>query len=412
MARKRKVAVSRRDPPQSQPKPVAAAWLVLTWEHLDDWAGSRAVQRGRSYQRQGRVKNLVIDDEGRLLATVAGTERYVTSASIKPAGKSKDRLGSACTCRVGDRCKHGVAVIADYLALLAEEKQPPAAEPDDPRWLQLSGESGDDVDDFDCDDDWELDHEESLADEDDDMANQVVRRRASTGARTPDRQGGGGKAKRRTQAQWDALLRSHIESQDGQQLAKLVWSLIERFPDLRQEFQERIELSEGDVDRLVSQARRELRTVTSEMGYRHHWGSEGHTPDYSRLKHRLERLVELGHPDAVVELGRDLIRRGMEQIGQSHDEGETAMELEECLDVVFEAVGKSTLAPPDKLLYAIDAVLLDDYGVVESVVGQVVKAKWSQAEWSAVADALARRLSKPAPKGDDDFTCKVPPRRS
>jgi uncharacterized Zn finger protein len=402
MGRKRKVIVSKEGRPQYCPKSVAAAWLALTWEHLDDWAGSRAVQRGKSYQRQGRVKNLVIDDEGRLLATVTGSERYVTSASIKPAGKSKHRLESVCTCLVGDRCKHGVAVVADYLALLSDQKQPPKADPDDPRWLKLTGESGDDFDD----EDYEGWDEEYPADEEEDPGAPEPRREASRGARNTTRRVTAGRSKRRTRAEWDTLLRSHIESKDGPELVELVWSLIERFPELRQEFQERIELTGGDVDRLVSQARRELRTVTSETAWRNHWNNEGHTPDYSRLKHRLERLVELGHTDAVVELGRELIRRGMEQVGASHDEGETAMELGESLGVVFEAVTKSTLTPPDKILYAIDATLLDDYGVMDSVADRVLDATWSKVEWSVVADALMRRLSRPAAKGNDDFTDK------
>ena len=47
-------------------------WGSLSWDDLDDWAGPRSVSRGRSYQRQGRVKNLAIAEDGRLLATVQG----------------------------------------------------------------------------------------------------------------------------------------------------------------------------------------------------------------------------------------------------------------------------------------------------------------------------------------------------
>jgi hypothetical protein len=33
------------------------------------------------------------------------------------------------------------------------------------------------------------------------------------------------------------------------------------------------------------------------------------------VKHRLERLLELGHPDAVVRLGTEIMTLGNEQIG-------------------------------------------------------------------------------------------------
>ena len=108
---------------------------------------------------------------------------------------------------------------------------------------------------------------------------------------------------RRTRGQWDELIRAHFQQKSREELVELVWSLVGRFPELRQEFQERIELREGDVDRLVAAARREMRAVTSEPGWRNSWTGEGHTPDYSRLKHKLERLSELGHCDEVLSIG-------------------------------------------------------------------------------------------------------------
>ena len=65
----------------------AAGWAVLTWDDLDRWAGSRSVSRGRSYQNQGRVKDLAISADDRLLATVQGGDRYVVSVWLN-AGKS------------------------------------------------------------------------------------------------------------------------------------------------------------------------------------------------------------------------------------------------------------------------------------------------------------------------------------
>ena len=154
---------------------------------------------------------------------------------------------------------------------------------------------------------------------------------------------------------------------------------------------------------LWPQARRELRDRTSEIGWQNHWQGEGHTPDYSRLKHRLERMVELGHSDAVVALGREFIQRAMAQVEQSHDEGETAMAVAECLPVVFDAVVKSTLSGPEKILFAIEACLNDGYDVINDSVAVVLDAKWKPADWSAVADELARRLKKMPASGDDSW---------
>jgi uncharacterized Zn finger protein len=316
-----------------------AGWAVLTWDDLDGWAGSRSVSRGRSYQNQGRVKDLVISADDRLLATVQGGDRYVVSVWLNAGKKRHDKIESHCTCPVGYNCKHAVATVAAYLQALTDGATVPTADPDDPRWRKLSGtdaESEDDLDDWDDDDD-----------QDDEEAEPVIE--------PPTRH----RSSRRKSTEWDEKIERLIRGKSREELADEILSLVRRFPELREEYRERISLTEGDVDRLVAQARRELRDRTAEIGWQNHWQGEGHTPDYSRFKHRLERMVELGHSDAVVALGREFIQRAMSQVEQSHDEGETATAVAECLPVVFDAVLKSTLPGPEKILFAIEACLKD-----------------------------------------------------
>ena len=117
----------------------AAGWAVLTWDDLDRWAGSRSVSRGRSYQNQGRVKDLAISADDRLLATVQGGDRYVVSVWLNAGKKRHDKIESHCTCPVGYNCKHAVATVAAYLQALTEGATVPTADPDDPRWRKLSG---------------------------------------------------------------------------------------------------------------------------------------------------------------------------------------------------------------------------------------------------------------------------------
>ena len=366
-------------------------WAALTWDDLDGWAGSRSVSRGRSYERQDRVKNLAVSEDGRLLATVQGGERYVVSVGL--SGKKSKNLESHCTCPVGDNCKHAVATVAAYLQALTDGATVPTADKDDPRWDELSG------DDAEFEDDW--DDADALEDDDDSEDEE-----AEFEAKPPKRRPSG-----RTRSDWDNKIEQLIRGKSREELADQVLSLIERYPELREEFRERIALSEGDVDRLVAQARREMRDRAEEIGWQNHWQGEGHTPDYSRLKHRLERLVELGHADAVVELGREFIKRAMDQVGESHDEGETAMAVAECLPVVFDAIVKSSLSGPQKILFAIDACLNDDYDVIGDSADVILDAKWKPADWSAVADELTKRLQK-APRNRRFMASQLPARSS
>jgi uncharacterized Zn finger protein len=48
----------RKDQVPSQAIPKADPWRALTWDDLEAWAGPRSLERGRSYQRTGRVRHL------------------------------------------------------------------------------------------------------------------------------------------------------------------------------------------------------------------------------------------------------------------------------------------------------------------------------------------------------------------
>ena len=338
-------------------------WESLTWDDVANWAGSRSVTRGRAYQRGGRVRDLGISAEGKLLATVAGGHRYATGVWWEA-----DALRSRCTCPVGwNGCKHAVAVVATYLEMLAKRAAIPIADAEDGRWEELESgvpeEAYEDLEDGD--------------DSEDDEGLQPVHQRRTGKGRAAD----------------DEKIRKHINAKSREELAELVWSLARRFPDLREEFRERIALGEGDADRLISEARKELRKATSEPGWRNYWKGEGYTPDFSRLARYLDRMVELGHADAVVKLSREIMSRGMEMIGQSNDEGETATAFAECLSPLFRAVRESSLTPTQRLLYAIDADLKDEYNVIESDhLDAVLESNASPSDWSGAADELARRL--------------------
>lgn len=83
----------------------------LTWDDLVDWFEDRIVDRGQKYQKQGRVSDLSTTQDGNLIAWVEGTKRYATTVEITEG----ELLDSWCTCPYAADCKHGVAVILEYL---------------------------------------------------------------------------------------------------------------------------------------------------------------------------------------------------------------------------------------------------------------------------------------------------------
>lgn len=59
----------------------------LTWNDLEEWAGSKIVSRGKSYPHQGRVSELAQTEDGGLIAWVDGSDRYATKTENKGTGK-------------------------------------------------------------------------------------------------------------------------------------------------------------------------------------------------------------------------------------------------------------------------------------------------------------------------------------
>ncbi len=191
-----------------------------------------------------------------------------------------------------------------------------------------------------------------------------------------------------------ADIHKHIDSKSHDELVDRLMQICERDPDVRKALADECALSKGNFGELASQARAEIRSLTSEDAWYNPWKGSGHLPDYGGLEKRLKTLLDHGQADVVVELGEELLRCGIEQVGSSHDEGETAMAIGACMDTVARALMTSSRADKEKIIYAIDALLKDDYGICEAVFDSVLKHRWKKSAWSAVADQLQKRLSK------------------
>ena len=69
---------------------------------------------------------------------------------------------------------------------------------------------------------------------------------------------------------------------------------------------------------------------------------------YNEVKRNLDRLIELGELRLAMELSLELMNQGSHQVEMS-DEGLMTSDIEECLEVVVQALKKCDL-PPDEVL--------------------------------------------------------------
>jgi uncharacterized Zn finger protein len=324
----------------------------LTWDDLEEWVDSRIISRGRKYQQQGRVSELATTSEGSLVAWVSGTHQYATKVVMEEYLPE-----SLCTCPYRYDCKHGVAVVLEYLEQVGEGHRVPEASEDDDRLVLLEG-----VDE-------EFEEEEAGLPE---------------AARLE--------------------IEPFLQGKSKAQLMDLLLELAQQHADIAQDLMDRREIASGSTRRLVTRLRQEIRNAGSEPGWQNQWHGEGYTPDYSGIRSKLNSLLEAGHADEVLNLGRELLIVGTRQVGESDDEGETSEEIASCVPLVAEALERSSLSPAAKLAWAVEAVLKDEYGLSASF-EEYLNRRHPQEAWNTLTDQLLAQLRAFEPAGDaDQFT--------
>jgi uncharacterized Zn finger protein len=201
--------------------------------------------------------------------------------------------------------------------------------------------------------------------------------------RTPEKPGKTGSPK----------IRKILEGKSREELVDLLMELAAHHPVIEQSLRENDQLHRGQVAPLVRALRKEINHLTSEPSWRNHWNQEGSVPDYSHVLRQFEALFAAGHFDELVDLGDLLWREGANQVEQSDDDGETAMDISECLEVVLAAVPYSSLSRPQQLLWVIERRLADEFGLLESGDQMLEREAFTLDDWREVATAIEGRLA-------------------
>lgn len=344
-------AVDAGPRPDAPTEIISTALRALSLDDLRNWAGETILNRGKRYVKRVAQVCRTVDDG--LAAWVTGSERYATSVRMKTTGRFEHR----CTCPYAlGPCKHAVAVVLAAAEHLKDSRPIPLLREDDELYEALGGESGGEDE---TGDDWDAEPADSVA------------RRGDK--RQPKLQNLLGK-------------KSHGE------LVDLLVDLAGRFPDVTRHIVEAEQLAGGRVDKLVRALQSEIRSLAAEPAWYDHWRGEGSLPDYSHIEEKLRALADGGHADAVIQLGDELWRKGKAQVEQSNDEGETAMAIAACLQTVMAALPKSSMAPPEQLLWVIDRLLDDDFGLLDGADAFSKRQDYVSAHWREVADTLEARL--------------------
>lgn len=318
------------------------------------------IQPGRKYV--DRVSQLTRTEDGTLVAWVSGTDQYITSVRPEEGGV----FDYLCSCPYNGLgpCKHVVAVLLTAVDLTAENAEIPLLDPDDDLFLDFQDEKDlwEEVDDI---EDW-------------------------AGETPVD-------ARRQ-------LFASLLADKSHDELQEMLINFALLHPEVARSISESAQLELGQIDALTRALRREIRRLTDEDAWYNPWKGEGNLPDYSHIEEQLQVLLDAGHADAVLQLGEELWERGNAQVGQSHDEGETTSALGACLSIVVRALPRTTMNPPEQLLWYIDHHLEDEYSLLEGDDDLLQDDIYTASHWLEVADNLEQRLRKMARPKSGSFS--------
>ena len=334
-------------------------FVDLTWDDLEEWAGSKIVSRGRNYQKQGRVSELAKTKDNCLIGWVDGSEQY----AVKVVMEDDDLPDSICTCPYQFDCKHGVALVLEYLEQVKNKKHVPEADIKDERFRLLEGEDPGDVPE---------DNRPVLQED--------------------------------IKGETDTLLKGMTKAG----LIDLIHELGGKYPAIAGEITDRRQILSGDKKPLINRLRREIREISEEPGWQNYWNGEGYTPDYSGIHDKFEALLAAGYADDVLSLGKELMSSGTRHVEISNDEGETAMEIEKCIPVIIKALDRSSIEPADKLAFAVDSLIDDEYSMFESFC-EYLDRKHPADAWNSIAEKLINRVK--GFKSDKESDCSREYRR-
>ncbi|MHB1382087.1 MAG: SWIM zinc finger family protein [Thermoleophilia bacterium] len=294
-------------------------------------------------------------EDGTLVAWVEGSHCYATKVGMDDDGMP----ASICTCPYELDCKHGIAVVLEYLEQVEHNRPVPKAGRGDERLELLAA-----------------------ADRADQAGENEIALSQDVGKDI------------------DAFLKGKTRAQ----LIELVREIAEQHPEVAQDLADQRQITSGNAKTLVTRLRREIRDIGAEPGWQNYWQGKGYTPDYSQVRKQLEELLKAGHANEVLILGRELVTAGINQVEVSDDDGETAMQITGCMPVIVEALDRSSLDGADKLSWALDAVLEDQFEVCEAFAAYLHR-RHPKSSWQALADRLLARLHDlKSAEGDGDFS--------
>ena len=190
--------------------------------------------------------------------------------------------------------------------------------------------------------------------------------------------------------QWQdhpALYQALAQRSHGE-LLEILADLVDEFPEVQRHLahaQLRDTGTREDLLKAISAELKQLPGIPNRDGY----VDDGMNLD-PLLKY-LRKLLEMGHADDLVDLAPGFLRSASHRTEMEED-GESFVDLADCMNLVFEAIGACSLPPSVRMTLALNLELDDRVDLCEQGAARFWAGDFSAEDWSALADEISRRL--------------------
>jgi len=374
--------------------PLAEKILSLTWDGLRKCSDSGSVERGREYL--SNVETPVRLSDGSIIATVYGSDEYFTRLRLDENGA----LQGDCTCPVGYRCKHTVALALVCAKKMKNGEAIERADISSRKWKRALDEldyarENESYEEDDWDDDDAFEDDDLLDDDEQSGCDELTEKNRGKQSHVQQSKSRGDK------------IGDHVANLSPDSLRELLGELLENVPEVCQYLNHKLEVRKATSADIVRMARSAVREATS--GWYDYWEAKKgrcELPDYSLVKEYFSLIAESANGlQPLMELAEELKRKSFSQAERSRDEyGNISSQVSACMDVAAKAVLTSALDPIEKVKWMESIRSKDDYCVLDYMEVETVEAmRTDKNGWSKIADYYLGKDKKVTVVGETGY---------
>ena len=352
-------------------------WERLSWSDIADHFDDRTTERGRGYAKNGQVESIWATDDGMsILAIVRGTDNYRTFITLSEQ-QSQFTLRSDCSCPVGSDCKHGVAAIAKYLDLLANNQSIARCVKNDNETWDIFSPNGTKSSFTIGKNEWSDEEEGDLS-----FPHNSVR---------------SAKAIKASKDRLEKDLQKKLQTKSAKELVDLVIRLFNDY-DVVREYFEREAFAESvaatnDVGKLVEKAikliDKEFDNISFDYDDRYHVKSSLNLDPVLTV---VEQFSRFDDPlSAIDHVARYLIEKATHYVEHAHVED--TYEIDYVFTKMTEVLLQSKAEPVKTIFWSHKISCISDYGFVEYAIRKIHEHHWPSEVWSGVADEMTGSLN-------------------